>query len=91
MNKQIIQIESITADDLQNRFNRIESMLNAMLNGYKPQVDDELMTTEQVCKLLDIDRSTAHLWRKKGILSAVGISNRVYFRKSDILNALVKL
>lgn len=91
MNKKIIQIESLTAEDIQNQFNQLKNMLNELMNGYKLQTEDEWLTTEQVCKMLNVDRSTTYLWARKGFLQKYGIGNRTYFKKSDILNAMTKL
>ncbi|ASV77962.1 helix-turn-helix domain-containing protein [Elizabethkingia anophelis] len=57
---------------------------------FQPIHPTEYLTRSEVCKLLKIDLSTLHRWRKEGVLPAFGIQNRVYFKRSDIENLIAK-
>lgn len=51
---------------------------------FQPKQPTEYLTRNEVCKLLQIDLSTLHRWRKESYLTAFGIGNRVYFKRSEI-------
>ena len=65
--------------------------LTAQLSAkFQPIQPTEYLTRSEVCKLLKIDLSTLHRWRKDGTLSSFGIGNRVYFLRSHIEEVLMK-
>ena len=41
--------------------------------------------------MLSVDLSTVHNWTKKGILTAHQIGGRVFYLRTDVENAIVKL
>lgn len=51
----------------------------------------KLLTREETAKFFHVDLSTLHNWKKKGVLLPVGIGGRVYYRMSDIEQALVQI
>ncbi len=52
----------------------------------------EILTREQVCKILSIDPSTLWHWQKKNKIKAYGISGaRRYYKRSEIMSALTLL
>ena len=63
---------------------------DAMFQNKEKEVLDYL-TRRQVAEMLSIDLSTLHHWTKKGKLTSYGIGNRVYYKKSEIEQAIVKL
>ena len=59
--------------------------LTAQLSAqFQPIQPTEYLTRSEVCQLLKIDLSSLHRWRKEGKIPSFGISNRVYFKRSDI-------
>ena len=59
--------------------------LTAQLSAkFQPIQPAEYLTRSEVCKLLKIDLSTLHRWRKDGIIPSFGMGNRVYFLRSQI-------
>lgn len=46
-------------------------------------MDDELMTTQELCDWLKISRTTAWKWRNEG-MPHIGTGKRLRYRKSDI-------
>lgn len=53
--------------------------------------DSELLTTQEAAEMLKMSRSTLYRLRKKGLIPEYGLENSVYFKKSEILNALKRL
>lgn len=59
--------------------------LTAQLSAqFQPIQPTEYLTRSEVCKLLKIDLSTLHRWRKDGTISSFGIGNRVFIKRSEI-------
>lgn len=54
----------------------------------KSNSDDTLLTREETCELLSINLSTLWSYTKKGKLPSKKIGNRVYYLKSEVLEAL---
>lgn len=94
MTKTVLQIESIEADELLNRLERIESAITAL--SYKPQsratdiTQSEYITRREVANLFKITLTTVHDWTRKGILQAYKIGNKVFYKRFEVENALVK-
>lgn len=54
--------------------------------------NDEILTREEVCKVLSIDPSTLWHWQNKNKIKAYGISGaRRYYKRSEIMSALTLL
>ena len=91
MEKHIIQIESITVTELTDLITdklleKLEKRIT-VLNSKK--FDEELLTREETAKLLKINTTTLWHWTKKQKLIAYGIGNRVYYKRGEVMNALV--
>jgi len=76
--------------------NLINENLKAQLNELKKELlykeaNEELLTREETCKLLQIDSSTLWHWTKKGKVKAYGIANRRYYKRSELMASLVIL
>ncbi|WP_028871010.1 helix-turn-helix domain-containing protein [Psychroserpens burtonensis] len=59
------------------------------LNNKEDQT--ELLTRTEACELLKIDSSTLWAWSKKGKIKAYGISNRRYYKRTELLECLTPL
>ena len=55
------------------------------------ETENELLTREQVCKLLSINKTTLWKHTKSGKLKSLGLGNRVYYKKSEVLEAVKHL
>ena len=53
--------------------------------------NDELLTRNQTCQFLQINSSTLWAWTNKGKVKAYGISNRRYYKRSELLQCLTEL
>ncbi len=52
------------------------------------QAGDELLTRNQVCELLSFNKTTLWKHTKSGKLHSFGIGNRVYYKRSQVLEAV---
>ena len=59
--------------------------LKAQLSAqFQPIQPTEYLTRSEVCKLLKIDLSTLHRWRKEKMIPSYGFGNRVYFKRNEV-------
>lgn len=87
---QTVQFIQITPEQLQNAI--LEGVKN-QLSEFKKELQepDELMTRDEVSKFLKVNLSTLHNWSKQGKLIPFGLSGRIYYKRSDIMKAIIKL
>ena len=87
-----LQFISITPEKLQNAIieglkTQIESLI--LLSQQKEQ--NEYLTRLDVAELFQIDVSSVHNWTKKGILQSYQIGGRVYYKRTEVENSIIKL
>ncbi len=68
----------------------IPELREQLAKDFQPKQPTEYLTRKEVCELLSIDLSSLHRWRKEGTLTAYGIGNRVYFKRSEIDEVLTR-
>lgn len=65
--------------------NSLISELTEKLSAqFQPKQPTEYLTRSEVCKLLKIDLSTLHRWRKDNVIPSYGMQNRVYFKRTEV-------
>ncbi|WP_456437870.1 helix-turn-helix domain-containing protein [Psychroserpens sp.] len=69
----------------------LEKKINELNHHFKSQQPDALLTRKETVEYLKIDSSTLWSWTKKGKIKCYGISNRRYYKRSDIEEVLVQL
>lgn len=67
-----------------------KELQNLSLN-YLPTEAVELLTRNETAKFLKISLSTLWNWTRLKHLKSYGIGNKVYYKKHEILEALIKL
>jgi excisionase family DNA binding protein len=68
---------------------RTEFQRQALLT--KPVDPDPLVKIDEICELLKVSKVTIHKWKAEGKIPFRRISNRIFFKKSDVLEALKKI
>lgn len=87
-----IQFVQVTPDELKEAIiEGVKTQLKDLKEYFEPKEPNEYLTRQEVSKMLSIDLSTVYNWTKKGILEARQIGGRVFYLRSDIENAIVKL
>ena len=87
--------EKISFDDIPNIISKLcaeVQNLSCEIEKFKKMLQPEAteyMTTEQVAEMLSCNRTTIHNWTKKGKLTKLYLGNKVYFKKSEIEQALI--
>lgn len=87
-----LKIIQITPEELKDL---ISEGLKTQIEGLKriqtSKDPDKLLTRAETAKLLRINLATLWAWSKSGKIQSVGIGNRVYYKRSDIEKALIKI
>ena len=87
-----IQFIQSTPEELENRiYNRFKSEIDNLKSDFQPKQPTEYLTRNQVKEMLDVDMSTIHNWTKRGKIQAYGIGNRIYYKRSEIEQAIIPL
>ncbi len=75
----------------------IEELANILRELLKAPVivntskEDELLTREEACKLLSINKTSLWKHTKSGRLKSYGIGNRVYYKYNELLESIKPL
>jgi len=67
------------------------SLLPELIKEFQPKIPTEYLTRTEVAELLKINLSTLWSYTKKKILISYGIGNRVYYKRTEVENAIVQL
>jgi len=87
-----LQLIEVTPQQLQEEILKgIKVQLKEFAVLFKATPQEEYLTREETATLLKVDLSTLWYWKKKGILMPYGVSSKVYYKRSDIDKAMIKL
>jgi excisionase family DNA binding protein len=87
-----IMLHNLAPSDLEELIKKVVSeQLEAFRGNASTENQDELLTREEACLLLKISLTTLWNWTKKGKLIAYGIGNRVLYKKSELMESLVRV
>jgi excisionase family DNA binding protein len=90
---QQLQLISITPEQLESKILQgVQSQLQELKSSFQPKEPTEYLTRQEVSELLKVNLSTVHNWTKNGTLISYGIGgSRIYYKRSELEEALVKL
>lgn len=88
-----ISVYELDLRELVDRLEAIESQLIKLEKLYYSPIGskkflDELLTRQEVAKYFKVNISTIRNWTKKGILIKYGVGDRVFYKRSEIEEAL---
>jgi predicted DNA-binding transcriptional regulator AlpA len=87
-----IQFIQITPQQLQETILAgVRSQLEELKKEFQPKAPAEFLTRKETAALLKVNLSTIHAYANKGLLKPLGLSGRVYFRRSEIEESLISL
>ncbi|WP_284651335.1 helix-turn-helix domain-containing protein [Flavobacterium terrisoli] len=89
--KEIIQIENVSVEELTEIISeklvaKLEMRIATLISS---QNNEELLTRTETAKILKVELTTLWSWTKKGKITAYGIGNRVYYKRGEIMKALI--
>lgn len=80
-----ILLNGITIEQLAEA---LKPLLQLQATVTPQQVENNLLTQDETCKLLSINKTTLWKHSKSGKLKKYGIGNRVFFKRSEVLEAV---
>ena len=87
-----IQFIQVTPQQLQETILAgVKLQLEELKKDFQPKTPEEFLTRKETAALLKVNLSTIHAYANKGILKPLGLSGRVYFRRSEIEESLISL
>ena len=91
MEKQIIQIENVTASELFERLDNLTKLVSE-LKAKEPETTpkSDYLTRQEVADIFGITLATVHQWTIAGILSAYKVANRVYYKRKEVESTYTK-
>jgi len=87
MNKRYIQFISLTPEELGDLISQkiVPELYSKLSKQFQPKEPEEYLSIEQVCELLNKDRTTIWRWTYKSkILTAYQLAGSPYYRRSEI-------
>lgn len=87
-----LQLIQITPEELQEQIsNTLKNYIDKLVKSIQPQPCEEYLTRKEVAQLFKVDLSTVHNWTKSGKIQSYGLGGRLYYKRSEVENSLVKL
>ena len=87
-----IQLVGITPEENNKPiFEYIDRKFDDLKKFYEPKTPTEFLTRQETAELLKVDVSSIHNYTKRKILQSYALQGRVYYKRSEIESAIVKL
>ncbi len=84
-------IEFKLPDSLTDEIKALKKELQEIKDNLKPKEQTKYLSRNEVAEMLGINVSSLHNWTKKGILQAYQIGGRIYYKREELEEAIVKL
>lgn len=82
-------LHSLQPDELKQLIS--DAVLQAVDRTIQQQPEkDELLKLNEVAELLSVSKVTIHSWKKAGLIPFYRISNKIYFKKNEVIESLKK-
>jgi hypothetical protein len=90
MEKQIL-LHCITPEELRQIIKEVIREEIFANDALAKQDENIFLTREETCAILKINKTSLLKWTKKGRLIRYGIGNRVLYKKSEVLESVLKI
>ena len=80
---------ALFSDRFMDKLDQIESGIKQILESRTVLDGETLVSTRDLCRMLDVHERTLFNYREKGILHGIVIERKIYYRMSEI-KALMK-
>jgi hypothetical protein len=85
-------LHNLAPSDLEELIRKVVGeQLEAFRKNNSIEKPDELLTREEACLLLKISLTSLWNWTKKGKLKAYGIGNRVFYKRGELIESLIRI
>jgi excisionase family DNA binding protein len=79
----------LSAGEVQALYDKLES-IEKTIKRDQINIQDPVLTTEQVMKYLNVSRRTLQSWRDNNVIRYSAVANKFFYRLSDINEMLEK-
>jgi len=86
-----MNLELIYPEELKQDISKLRSELAEIKLNLQPKEPTKYLGRKEVAEMLNVNISTIHNWTVKGVLTALQIGGRIYYRKKDVEAALIEL
>lgn len=87
-----IMLHNLSPNDLEELIGKVVGeQLKEFRKNNSIEKPDELLTRTEACTLLKINMTTLWNWSKKGRIISYGIGNRVYYKRAELMDSLVRI
>jgi len=87
----ITQLHNLTANQILNPLEELLKQFENLKNQLQPKTSTDLLTRNQVADMFMVNLSTIHNWTKRKTLKSYGVEGRVYYKRCEVEQAIVKL
>ncbi len=91
MQNAITQLHNLEPQQIINPLTELKKQIEDLKKHLQPKKPTEYLTRSEVSKILKINLSTVHNWTRNKTLVAYSIGARVYYKRKEVENAIVKL
>ncbi|WP_367755816.1 helix-turn-helix domain-containing protein [Flavobacterium sp. WC2421] len=85
-------LNQFNTDQLQpEAIQALVAQVHELSANLQPKQPEEYLTRQDVAKLLKVNISTVSNWKNDGVINAYGIGGRVYYKRSEIDKAMIKI
>lgn len=91
MQENIIQLHNVEPQQIINPLMDLKKQIEDLKKYLQPKEPTEYLTRNEVADLLKVNLSTIHNYTKQGKLLSYGIGSRVYYKRQEIEDAIIKL
>ena len=87
-----IMLYNLSPTDLEELIRKVVSeQVEVFKKNTLTEKPNELLTREETCLLLKISLTSLWKWTKIGKIKAYGIGNRVYYKKGELLESVIRI
>lgn len=83
-------LKHILSDIVENAIQTLNDQGNILMKGESVNQETGLMNMEEVIQFLKVSKVTIHNWKKKGIITSHKMGRKLYFKRSELLDAIKK-
>ena len=80
----------MTADDLRGMISECikDALTLKKQEKTSEPIPEDLLSIEDIQKIFKVSKVTVHKWKKKGLLPFYKMNRKVYFKKSEVIDAM---
>lgn len=68
----------------------LEELHKRKLHNDNRKMTTDLIRLSEVARMLKVSKVTIHTWKRKGLIPFYRISNKIYFKKDEVIASLNK-